>query len=429
MNVFQRLEKQFPGSMIRSSTLDELYERLQPYEKQLPVVTEEIGDTWIHGVGSDPWKVARLKALLRSGVFSGNGETVFARKLLEIVEHTWGLDEKTFLPDAMQSEGRGLIQLKRSAPGRSFAESWAEQRTLLDEAVDSLSATDRKKALSALRETIPQKFSSFRSMNGAEAIRSNPFFEFAFSKEDGSICHLKSLKTGRSFASNAHTLGSFESRTFTRHEYDCYLQKYLRINDAWAYQDFGKPFLPYHLQGEVKGIVKSSFCQIDKSHFLFRLYPEQQSGTPKKIEIEYVFHDDKPIIDLTLQYFDKDPARLPHALFLAFLPILPRESSWNLCKNGDMIDSQKVVRKGGRTLHAIEDYLEVKESDFSFRIRSLDAVLVSMGTTALLDYNDRLPKKNCGIYFNLYNNKWGTNFPMWFGDDMKYRFQIIIECS
>jgi hypothetical protein len=265
MNVFQRLEKQFPGTAIRSTTLDELYERIQPYEKQLPIVTDEIGDTWIHGVGSDPWKVAQFKALLRSGVFSGNGETVFTRKLLEIVEHTWGLDEKTFLPDAMQAKGRALSQLKRSAPGRSFAASWAEQRSLIDEAVASLSAADRQKALSALNETVPQKFSSFHGMKGAEKIRRNPFFEFAFSKEDGSICHLKSLKTGRMFASAAHTLGSFESRTLTRHEYDCYLQKYLRINAAWAYQDFEKHFLPYHQQGELKGIAKHSFCQINKS--------------------------------------------------------------------------------------------------------------------------------------------------------------------
>lgn len=427
MDVFRRLERRFPGRAIRSATLDELYEKIRPHEDQLPVVTGEIGDTWIHGVGSDPWKVARLKSLLRSEAFSGSGETVFAGKLLEIVEHTWGLDEKVFLPDAMACEGRALARLKRSPAGRTFAASWAEQRDLLDEAVDSLSAAKKKIALSALQETVPRRIFVSRGGKGAETVRKNAFFSFAFSKEDGSICHWRSRKTGRTFASPAHTLGAFVSRTFTRHEYDHFLRTYLRRDDAWAYLDFGKPFLLYGRQGGTKGIAKSSFRQADENRFLFRLSPERQPGTPETVELEYVFHDESPAIDLTLQWFGKDPARLPHALFLAFLPLLPRDAAWSFCKNGEMIDPQEVVRGGGRSLHAIDEYLEARGSGFTLRIRSLDAVLVSMGTTALLDYTDQLPRKNCGIYFNLYNNKWATNFPMWFGDDMKYRFQLTLE--
>ena len=32
---------------------------------QLPIVQEEVGDTWIHGSASDPHKLAEYRALLR----------------------------------------------------------------------------------------------------------------------------------------------------------------------------------------------------------------------------------------------------------------------------------------------------------------------------------------------------------------------------
>jgi len=30
-----------------------------------------------------------------------------------------------------------------------------------------------------------------------------------------------------------------------------------------------------------------------------------------------------------------------------------------------------------------------------------------------------------GMHFDLYNNLWGTNFPMWFEDDCRFRFRLI----
>jgi hypothetical protein len=34
------------------------------------------------------------------------------------------------------------------------------------------------------------------------------------------------------------------------------------------------------------------------------------------------------------------------------------------------------------------------------------------------------PSPVTDMYFNLYNNIWNTNFPMWFSDDAKFRFVI-----
>jgi hypothetical protein len=53
---------------------------------------------------------------------------------------------------------------------------------------------------------------------------------------------------------------------------------------------------------------------------------------------------------------------------------------------------------------------------------NLDPPLVAPGEGTLLNFDNRLPEVKDGIHFCLHNNVWGTNFRMWFEDDMKYRF-------
>ncbi len=77
-----------------------------PYRDKLPVVTEEIGDTWIHGCASDPLKVARYREMARlREAWIAKGALQWAmrrtwqllRHVLLEAEHTWGTDTKTWL--------------------------------------------------------------------------------------------------------------------------------------------------------------------------------------------------------------------------------------------------------------------------------------------------------------------------------------------
>ena len=55
---------------------------------------------------------------------------------------------------------------------------------------------------------------------------------------------------------------------------------------------------------------------------------------------------------------------------------------------------------------------------------TLDAALVAPGEPSLLNFNSDLPRLAKGAHFNLYNNVWGTNFPMWYEDDAQFRFVL-----
>ena len=65
-----------------------------------------------------------------------------------------------------------------------------------------------------------------------------------------------------------------------------------------------------------------------------------------------------------------------------------------------------------------------REGDQELVIETLDAPLVAPGEPSLLNFNNIQPALEKGFHFNLYNNVWGTNFPMWYDDDARFRFVV-----
>src|SRR5262249_45228510 len=59
--VYSDLRKQFPNAAIRSSNLSDIANAVSEHQAKLPEVTDEIGDTWIHGCPSDAIKLARYR--------------------------------------------------------------------------------------------------------------------------------------------------------------------------------------------------------------------------------------------------------------------------------------------------------------------------------------------------------------------------------
>lgn len=105
VSIFEKTRNQFPNASIDASTLDHFAGKLLTVKQTLPVVTAEIGDTWIHGIGSDPKKVSQFREMLRLRIawkrrrIPETSFEQFNRYLLLIPEHTWGLDVKTNLFD------------------------------------------------------------------------------------------------------------------------------------------------------------------------------------------------------------------------------------------------------------------------------------------------------------------------------------------
>src|SRR5262249_22530324 len=105
------------------------------------------GDTWIHGVGSDPTKVSQFRELSRlrrewledmKPVTSEPRFGAFSRALIMVPEHTWGMDIKLHLND-FEHYAREPFNVARNRPNfQKFESSWQEQRDYLEMAVNAL---------------------------------------------------------------------------------------------------------------------------------------------------------------------------------------------------------------------------------------------------------------------------------------------------
>ena len=60
------LQAKFPGATVIASTLDAYVDALWGVKETLPVITQEVADSWIWGCAQDPDKQTTMRALMRA---------------------------------------------------------------------------------------------------------------------------------------------------------------------------------------------------------------------------------------------------------------------------------------------------------------------------------------------------------------------------
>ncbi|MFE6736480.1 DUF5054 domain-containing protein [Microbacterium sp. NPDC057650] len=472
-DLFQRLAAQHPDAEIVASGLDDFAAALVAQRAILPIVEDEIADSWIHGAGADPLLTAGLRALLalrRDWLASGElaagtaEHDVFSEWLLRVVEHTWGEDLKTFLPDYVNyrkpdfaaARARDAIDPSQNPPATKaydwawaehpspqgltysgFEASWAEQRAHLNRALEALAPHRRTAAADALAALVPRSDAApaVRTAEPGEILELGRFrVRFA---EDGSI-DLLDDEHGRSWAGPEHHLGAFSFQTFDERDEQLWMTQYCRDRentDMWAVPDQSKPGL------SIAGDLPASLFRpvvlgidivdgTDAGTATVRMtMPDSATthwGAPRRVTAVFTFPHGSGAIDIRLDVAGRDASRLPEASWFAFRP-LPATGAWSLDKLGTAVDPTRVVRGGNRSLHAVEAVRRSGEQ--ALVLASADAPLVAVGEPQLLRFENRDAQPEDGFHVNLHNNVWGTNFRMWFDDDLSYRFTLDLAGS
>ena len=93
------------------------------------------------------------------------------------------------------------------------------------------------------------------------------------------------------------------------------------------------------------------------------------------------------------------------------------KNDWKIRKLDSWIDPEDVVSGGARKLHACEAV-----GDSRITVIPLDSPLLSVGKRNLYNVEDKVEELGGGAWFNLFNNRWGTNFKQWFDEDMGFEF-------
>jgi hypothetical protein len=420
-SIYDRLRKKYPGAEIFASTLNEVATELNATKSQLPVVTSEIGDTWIYGYASSPVMMAKFRALsrlysdwIKNGKINPESDTAidFAVRLGLVAEHTWGLDVTVWLKN-WDITNVDIFNASRNRPDfLLMEESWKEKAANIDKAIALLPENLQIEAKAAINDIGTVAAKTMTKHDKAKEINKN-----------GAL--ISAHKDVKMIA------GEVTYQTFSVDDYIAFLKAYCRNKFAiYPNQWFGNPKLE-NTQAQSASVTaqatqiavgkqgknKQIDCRLsfpDDTRIDKRMLPEQ-------VGTQYIIQKDGSV-EMTVSLINKPAVRLPEAWWVSFRP--EEVVSVFAEKMGEKMDVLDVVEGGNRQMHSIDRYVDIVTTKGAIRITTLDAPLVVVGERNALNYSTTLPDLSKGIHFCLFNNLWGTNFTMWWEGSISYRFKI-----
>ncbi|WDR01304.1 DUF5054 domain-containing protein [Devosia algicola] len=424
VDALRALRHAHPDADIAASTLDAFGLEMWSRREQFPVLEQDIGDSWIHGTASDPLKLAQFRALQR--LYDGF-ETLtpprraFGRGLTLVAEHTWGVDIKTYLRDDTAWDRPAFEAARRGDYRFSYAEkSWVEQRDYISRTIEALSGADRAAAESSLAELMPAPATAFKP--GTRLVDNG--WTATLDPSTGDIDRLVA-PDGRALEGRSRSLMGYRHESYDWSELQRHLDSYLQHREEWAILDHDKPGL-----AKARTAHTGSFAPIhdgvgaDGRTAVSRL-PEQarqQLGGSDRHELS-VRGVDANTVEISLVLRDKPANRMPEAGFLTLTPALAER--WQLHKLGLWNSGDNIARRGGGQLQAV-DAVRADTPSGQLTVSLLDSALVAAASAPFMPFQQDVPDYDQGLRFNLYNNKWGTNFPMWWEGTIIFRVLLTL---
>jgi Domain of unknown function (DUF5054) len=283
-------------------------------------------------------------------------------------------------------------------------------------------------------EATPPQLAHPSSHSGVKEVET-PHFVLALDPGTGAITRLRSRKSGRDWASADHPLALFSYQTLSQQDYTRFFSNYVISTEDWAKKDFGKPNIERFGAESRDWLPSLAELQLEEDaeahHLLARLeirdaeaLTSGRAAFPQTMYLELLLPKAEPVIHLNFYWFQKPATRMPEALWLSFHPIVPSQQGWMMDKSGEQVSPFDVVSSGSRHMHAVSTGIGYRDQQQSFFVETLDSPLMALGEKSPLNFSRIQPDLSGGVHCNLFNNAWGTNYIMWFGEDMRFRFVL-----
>lgn len=416
--IYADLHKRYPNARLVAASFNEIAEELYGMKNKLPIVTSEIGDTWIYGYGSEPLRMAKYRVVsnlyanwIREGKLNEEDDATlnFVAELGLIAEHTWGMDVKTHLKNWDKYDMEVFNAARSLEVFQRMEHSWRELDQYIDNALAYLPDDLRREAEERIAEVEKVEVPDWGKHANS---RTRPW---ALSLGEGKKIFVPGLFY----------------QMYNETDYINYRKRYQRGKYDWAIADFGKPGLgesgAVHASVQAEVVKERVKKMRGKVYSVYKLaFPEitgiDKGVYPERMWAEVYENKKKGIVEIDLTIWNKPAVRLPEAYWLSFdvdniLSIVAE-------KIGQRVDVFDVVERGNRQMHGIDRYIDLITSAGTLRILSETAFLVNIGEADGLNYSIDYPDKQGGIHFNLNNNLWGTNFSMWNEGSLTYHFVL-----
>lgn len=463
-----------PDAEIVCGTMDDFYHELAKCDLSgLPVVTGDLADSWIHGVGSYPVEVGIVRqarrdiAVATAAVFTAGGDKKALAEdyratydeLALFGEHTWGLDVKTWMNAQRVYDKKKFRAVRETAEYLQMERSWQEQA---GRARRALVSADRAISRAELGEGAVLNpnggpFTGWAQAEGApgairlcgkdwlyirdvpplaavkpeapsyppsENVLENHRYRLTLDRERGLITELYDKALGRPLAQERDGVGVFSYR------YDVYgiedITEFLRSYGYrfwdWGVRDYGRdnyPECPHRTFVPVcTGVEESGYTLVLR----YASSASEAYGDGREIRISVALPPEGEELLVSAEITWKEGTPYVESGSLC-LPLAAENPTYRLNKNGDIIDPAKdIVDCANHALYCLESFACAEEGGAGVCVVTKDAPLCAIGETGIYTYRKRYEPHAPILYFNLFNNMWGTNFPQWIGGDLRFDF-------
>lgn len=408
-DVIYDLEKEVAGNDLKVGTMDDFYNEIVKCDLSgLPVVRGEIGDTWIHGGGSYPVEQGvmrrarnKLKELRKMKGFGGEEirkkvDEAYENMLL-FGEHTFGLDVRVYIGDNRRYDKEGFLEQRKEDRFKYIERSWDEQRAY---------ARTAEKRVNEIAEMLGYK-------EKEEGACPDSPFRAELSGDDIAVTMPggKQVKVRYEY----HSLSFWKMNEFLRH--------YLHRVVHWGLSDFGRDNHPENEGADFTG--KAVGSRVENGTLIVDYVCDERSykefGNAPSYTVSVTCLKDRARVKIELK--DKQASPMIEAGDMVF-DAATEGKSWLVTKCGQEIDPRTDIVKGGNNLlYAAERYAAIDD----IAVNTIDAPLVTFGKNGIFEKTlDKftVPEKK-SMVFNLFNNQWGTNFPLYTEGDMSFEFEIM----
>lgn len=481
--MFREVQAKMPHVKVRMGTMDDFYEAIIKENIKLPIIKNEMPDTWIHGVMSDPKSMSLLShtrpILTSAEILDTQLETMGIKSIsttdsiatayeniLLFEEHTWGGSS------SIRKYGKAFTQL----PPQKYLgleASWKDKANYIRKAshtVHSLSnhlmsclATEVKQDSPSVlvynplpwkqsgwvetdnhtmyaKDIPPYGYKTFPLNNLKKNVSSrqsgniieNEFFRITIDSTKGTISSLIDKKTHREWVDHQNPigLGQYLNEHFTFEQTLRYTMDYQQGRaKEWPHPGMHKPGMisekeiPYRAVSPTNGKLNITCHNHVQTAELTMPANTSQHLPASRLRIS--LYNDTPYIDLEITIVNKAKDNWPEADWLC-LPFQIKNPEFNVYRQLGQFNPVKDIQTGAnRHLYAIGSGITLTEANGEgIAICPLDHPLISLDTPGCWKYStDFIPQKPV-VYLNLYNNQWNTNFRYWFTGTWSSRVRL-----
>lgn len=460
----------YPDAEIRCGTMDDFYHALAECDlSDLPVVTGDLADSWIHGAGSYPAEVRAVRGARRDLTAAGAAAlavgTADKQALMQALdcagdalclfdEHTWGLDVKTWMNPERAYDKQTFLEKKDSEEYQRMERSWDEQRaraytaqTAAQQALNTVQSGEDCLVFnpngSAFTGWVPAKADlpgavelcgtpcvyaenvpalgtapvADREWKPAAHTLENHRYRLTIDPVAGQITELYDKKLGHALlrARDGAGVFAYQYDVYSADDLTEYLRTYAYRFSDWGVRDNGRDHYPECPHST----FRPKCTAIEEEGYTVTLTYASAAweayGDAKTIRVSVALPPAGEEILVRVQAQDKQETPYVESGTL-LMPLAEEAPRYRLNKNGDLIDpAGDIVPCANHALYCLEAFACAEGAQDGLCVVTQDTALCAIGETGIYTYRKQYEAHDPVLYFNLYNNMWGTNFPQWIG--------------